>query len=100
VSGSKQIIMPKNKMQLEELLAFIKENRSNEANFEKIYDRLKAELSKDADQNNFNSNMAEIAEKQAETYRSSKETNGNAWPEFEKFVSAIEKTITGAIAND
>lgn len=75
------------KNQVNELVAFIREHRSNEANFEKLYARLLKEIK------NGIPGLEDIKEKSAEEYRSAKQTGGNTWPEFEKFVSEFETIV-------
>jgi hypothetical protein len=82
---------------LEDLAAFIREHRSSESNFEKLYARLEEELaSNDADQE-FKASVAGIKDKSVPVYQKAKEAGGTAWPEFEKLVSEFEKTVTDAI---
>jgi hypothetical protein len=83
------------KTQLEEVAAFIREHRSNESNFEKLYAKLEEETGKD--DTNYTNQLQEIKEKGAEEYRKAKQTSGTAWPEFEKFVSEFEKTVVEAL---
>lgn len=68
------------------LAAFLREHRSNEANFEKLAAKL--------DETPGLPNGEAIAEK-AEAYRKARETGGTAWPEFEKFVSEFERAVVG-----
>ncbi len=42
-------------------------------------------------------NLKEIKEKQAEEFRQTKQNGGSAWPEFEKFVTEFERTLTDEI---
>jgi len=76
----------------EDLSSFIRENRSNEANFDTLYAKL-IELSNSESKNSL-VNFEDIMAK-AETYKQAKEYTGTAWPEFEKFVSAFEKAVMG-----
>ena len=95
--------MPNSKGHLEDLLGFIKEHRSNESNFEKIYEKLEQELSaekKEDISNEYYTAIEAVKEKQAEEYRNSIDTNGITWPEFEKFVTAFEKAITGTLSEN
>ncbi len=82
------------KEHIQELLEFIRQHRSNEANFEKLHQRLEDELRNGQGDQNYIHNLQEIKNKQAEEFRQTKETGGSAWPEFEKFVSDFEKTLT------
>lgn len=72
-------------MAIQDLKNFIRQHRSDEANFEKIFDKLKQEDS-------FLSHHADIMQK-AEEYKTAKETRQEAWPEFEKFITEIEKSL-------
>ena len=79
------------KVQLEEVTAFIREHRSNESNFEKLYAKLEEQTRED--NKTYTSQLLEIKEKSAEEYRKAKETGGTAWPEFEKTViDALKET--------
>lgn len=84
------------KTHFEELAAFIREHRSNEGNFEKLYEKLEAETTNENADANYRSSLTEIKEKGAEDYRKAKETGGTAWPEYEKFVSQFEKAVMEA----
>lgn len=76
----------------EDLLAFFREHRSNEANYPAICQRMDTAAAGDED---LKRDWEEIREKQGKTYEQAKETaGGSAWPEFEQFVSAIEKRLT------
>ena len=89
--------MPNMKNHLEEVAAFIREHRSNEANFEKLYAKLTTETdAADADEN-YRKCLLEVKEKTAEAYKVAKENGGTTWPEFEKFVSGFEKAVMEAI---
>ena len=79
---------------------FIKEKRSNEVHFEQIYEKLNKEYTygeKNVIDDAYYKAIAEVKEKYAEEYTTSKEKTGNAWPEFEKFVSSFEKAVTKAL---
>jgi len=79
----------------EEIMNFIRQYRSNETNFEKLYLKLEEELlDKDVD-TEYVASLLELKEKQAVTYRQAKKEGISAWPEFENFVSGFEKTVTG-----
>lgn len=83
------------KEQLEEVVAFIREHRSNENNFEKLHAKLQEETKKE--DATYTTQLKEVGEKSAAEYRKAKETGGTAWPEFEKFVSEFEKTVIDAL---
>ena len=93
--------MPDQKSQLESFLAFIKDRRSDESNFEEINRKLETILqTTQGDQQEgttFIDNLTDIKEKQAEEYKKAKEVGGTAWPEYEKFVSQLERSITEAL---
>lgn len=84
-----------NAAHLQKTIAFIREYRSNEGNFDRLYKKLEEEADSSTDENYRNS-LQEIKEKWAEEYRSQKESVNGAWPEFEKFVSEFEKTVLNA----
>ena len=75
----------------------IRENRANESNFEKLYRKLEEETANGNGNGSYANNLEEIKEKSAAEYQKAKETRGSAWPEFEKFVSDFEKTITDVL---
>ena len=85
------------KKHLESLAEFIKENRSNESNFEKIYRKLEEERANGNGHPAYATALEEIKQKSAIEYHKAKETGSTAWPEFEKFVSDFEKTISMAL---
>ena len=82
------------KAQLEELAAFIREHRSSESNFELLVNKLNEASNGD---NHLAAPLSEIKEKLIPPYEKAKEAGGTAWPEYEKFVSEFEKTITEAL---
>ena len=73
-----------------ELVAFIREHRSSEANFEKLYQRLDQEIDKEENKS-YQVELSEIKEKHADEYRRNKEKNASSWSEFEKFVTHFER---------
>ena len=89
--------MELNKKHLEEVLAYIRQHRGNEANFEALYTKLVEECDLNTAYVNYKKNLEDIKEKQAEAYRQTNKTNGTAWPEFENFVSEFERAITAAM---
>lgn len=86
------------KTRLEEIAAFIREHRSKEENFEKLLARLD-EAEHEVTNGTFKSAVDPIRTK-AEEYEKAKETGGTAWPEFEKFVTGFEKSITEALREE
>lgn len=82
--------------QLEQLMAFIREHRSNEQNFQLLHSRMEEELAlKDSDSRseNYLSSLSDLREKQANDYQQQKKIGGTAWSEYEKFVSEFERII-------
>ena len=84
---------------LEEVLGFLHEHRNNESHFEKIYAKLEEECTNgyNGELQSYVESLQELKEKEAEVYRKSKEKGGSAYPEFEKFASGFEKTVTAAV---
>ncbi len=75
------------------LLAFFREHRSNEANYGAICQEMERAVKEDPA---LKSDWEDIRDKQGKTYEQAKEASGgSAWPEFEQFVSAIERKLTG-----
>ena len=89
--------MELNKKHLEEVSAYIRQHRGNEANFEALYTKLVKECDLNTAYVSYKKNLKDIKEKQAEAYRQTNKTNGTAWPEFENFVSEFERGITTAM---
>ena len=83
------------KSQLDELAVFIREHRSSESNFDKLSNKLDEAANNGS--GDFSSSLSEVKEKLIPPYQKARETGGSAWPEFEKFVSEFEKTVTEAI---
>jgi len=83
---------------LDEFSKQIRELRSSEGNFEAIC-QLLASATKAANASGNTALVAalkETGEKQAAAYEKAKETGGTAWPEFEKFVTELERALTDA----
>lgn len=96
--------MPESKQHLEEVLDFIRQHRSNENNFDLLYEKLLTECEAEEkystnQRNSYLENLREADKKQASEYRQSKENNDNAWPEFEKFVTQFETSIIKEVNN-
>ena len=81
---------------LEDVATFIREHRSNEENFEKLYHKLNDEINSKDHKEKYVNLLQQVKEKPAEEYKKAKETNTTAWPEFEKFVSDFEKAVIQA----
>jgi hypothetical protein len=84
------------KKPLEDVAAFLREHRSNESNFEKLYEKLREETAREGNSAKYANELNEAKEK-ADVYRKAKETTGSAWPEFEGFVSDFEMAVTEAL---
>jgi len=93
--------MPDNNEQLAGFLQFIKERRSDESHFGEIYNKLKevmATMQRNGNKNaDFVDRLNEIKDKQAAEYKQAKENSGTAWPEFEKFITQLEKTTVDTL---
>jgi hypothetical protein len=79
-----------------DLLARIREYRSNEANFEELVKLLESEIEGGASDPEYREKLQEIKEKQAAEYRKAKEGANTAWPEFEQFFSQFETAVLAA----
>jgi hypothetical protein len=89
-----------NKQHLDQVLEFIRQHRSNEANFDTLNTKLEEEHANEKNPQQYVQALKDIKEKQAEEYRKNKSMGGSAWPEFEKFVSQFEKAITEALGSE
>ncbi|RYF81525.1 MAG: hypothetical protein EON98_12255 [Chitinophagaceae bacterium] len=83
------------KEKLEDLAAFIRENRSSEGNFEKLLAKMEDAATDNETKEVLKITLEDIRTK-ADEYRKAKETGSMAWPEFEKFVSEFEKAVMEA----
>lgn len=88
--------MNERKAHLERVMDFIQQRRSNEINFEKLSQKLDEEIGAGTAEGEYVSDLTEVKEKAAQTYRKAKE-DGSAWPEFEKFITGFETAITNAL---
>ena len=88
--------MPDQNEQLEDFLQFIRERRSDESHFSELYNKLEEVIATMSNNGNADlvDRLEEVKEKQATAYTQAKENSGNAWPEFEKFVTQLEKSAT------
>lgn len=88
--------MPDQKEQLEDFLEFIRERRSDESHFSELHTKLDEVIATLSNNGNAEvvDRLKEVKEKQATAYTKAKENSGTAWPEFEKFVSQLEKSAT------
>ncbi len=95
--------MTENEDHFNNLKAFIREHRSNESNFDTVYQKMETEQGQAASQQGdaaYAASLQEIMEKQAAEYRSAKEAGGTAWPEYEKLITAWERAIAAASENN
>lgn len=90
--------MSDNNQHFNDLKEWIKTQRSNESNFEAVYQKLEKEHAFALQQNNaeYAASLLEIIDKQAAEYRNAKESAGTAWPEYEKLITAWERAISAA----
>ena len=70
----------------EALLEFVKEHRGSEANYEKIKEKVSAAQGIEG--------LADAVHTEGTVYEKAR-THGTAWPEFEKFVTAVERVLIG-----
>lgn len=82
------------KTHADELAEFIREHRSSEGNFDKLYAKLNEEANSNNNDGEYSTSLSEIQDNLLPAYQAAKETGGTAWPEFEKFVTAFEKAVT------
>lgn len=71
----------------QQLLALLREHRGNEANFQQINEAVTAGISGGL------TPLQEVQDKYAETYTKAREQGGSAWPEFERYVSELERCL-------
>lgn len=83
---------------MKDVAAFLREHRSNESNFEKIYKRLQEEERQPGTDPDYKAALRD-AKDRAEEYQTAKQ-KGVAYPEFEKFVSEFEKAVTQRLQNE
>jgi peptide-methionine (R)-S-oxide reductase len=101
--ANKKEPMTENEDHFNNLKAFIREHRSNESNFDTVYQKMETEQGQAASQQGdaaYAASLQEIMEKQAAEYRSAKEAGGTAWPEYEKLITAWERAIAAASENN
>ncbi|SHG08567.1 hypothetical protein SAMN05444008_117104 [Cnuella takakiae] len=77
------------------LLAFLREHRGNEANFQQINEQIGQALQEEWDAVQRES-LQEVQDKYAGAYTTAREQGGSAWPEFERYVSELEKCLLAA----
>lgn len=80
-----------------ELLQFIREHRSNAANFGLLNEKLDKELNNAANGTTYHAALSETKEKQAAAYTAALEKGGTAWPEFESFIAHFERSVVAAL---
>lgn len=71
----------------QQLLNFLREHRGNEANFQQINEAVTASIG------NSIPGLQEVQDKYADAYTTAREQGGSAWPEFERYVSELEKCL-------
>lgn len=85
---------------LEKLQQFIKAHRSNEIHFEVLNHKLEETYNwaKGAEgEDELERELDEIREKQAKSYKESRQNTSSDWPQFEQFVQAFERSVLSAI---
>jgi hypothetical protein len=82
----------------EEVMQIVRENRSSESNFDRLLQQLEKAILLAQKENNtvLAEDLQAVKVKQAATYQKAKETGGTAWPEYEKFVTQFEQSLTTA----
>lgn len=87
--------MPTNQT-AEAYLQALREYRSSEGNFETIHTTLTEAINNAQHNNNTTlaEDLKEVDEKYASEYKNARQISGSAWPEFEKFVTQFERTLT------
>jgi hypothetical protein len=93
--------MPDQTEQTTAFLQFIKEHRGDERYFDKLCNKLDETIqslhNKEQVDADYLNSLTEVKEKQAEVYKQTKEKAGSAWPEFEKFVTELERAATASL---
>lgn len=75
-----------------EVAQFIKEHRGDAAHFENLLAALNKEMETAAGDEAYKTQLLAVKEK-AGAYSKMKEAAGDAWPEFEKFVTGFERAV-------
>jgi hypothetical protein len=80
----------------EEIMQVIRENRSSESNFNTLLEQLEKATTWAQQENNSElaTELHEVKEKYVPEYQKAKDNAGTAWPEFEKFVTQFERSLT------
>jgi hypothetical protein len=89
--------MTPSRQELEQTLAFIREHRSNEANFDQLKAKLDESIGQAPEGSEYYTALTEVREKQIAAYSEAKENGGTSWPEFEKFITEFERSITAVM---
>ena len=89
--------MAQSSTHLNDLLQFIREHRSNAANFSTLTEKLDAELNNATSDKVYHAALTETKEKYATVYREALENGGTAWPEFESFIAHFERSVVAAL---
>ena len=88
------------KEQLEKLQQFIRAHRSNEIHFEVLNHKLEEAYNwaKGTEgEQQLEKELEDIREKQAKSYKESRQNTSSNWPQFEEFVQAFERSIMSAL---
>lgn len=84
----------------EDLLEFIKEHRSNEANFPAIHQKLEGALQEATPGSAYHNALTDVKQKHLPTYLKAKESGSPSWPEFENFVAEFERSVVDTIRQE
>lgn len=85
--------MEQKETHLQDVLAFIREHRSNPMNFRKLEEKLGEELRNSKNDPEYHAALSEIQNKYASGFTEAREQNGQAWPEFENFIANFERSV-------
>lgn len=85
---------------LQNLQQFIKAHRSNEIHFEALNHKLEETYTwaKTVEgEKQLEKELDDIREKQAKSYKESRQNISSDWPQFEQFVQAFERSVLSAL---
>jgi hypothetical protein len=85
---------------LQQTQDFIRQHRSNEANFSLLQTKLEEELTAAKPNKEYYEALLAVKEKQLAAYTEAQKNRDSAWPEFENFITSFERTIAGALNED
>lgn len=96
--------MPDQKEQLEDFLQFIRDRRSDEGYFGELSNKLDEVIatinSSGAGNADFVELLREVKEKQGDAFKQAKENGGTAWPEFENYITQLERATVNRIKEE